>query len=396
MSPTASDNRQIRLVTSTLTSTLTYDRFLNKTRSLGRLERSMVQLDGQQGEGPAGDLSLGGQRSDRPRSHKATLHDVAALVGVSPRTVSRVVNNEGGFSDATRQRVMDAISKLDYRPNLLARSLVTNRSNTLALIVPVIDDPFFPELAQGVQAAARQHGLTMYLAVSENQVDLEEEVLSRMASQAIDGAILFPATGSEEVALRFAGQGMPIVIIDRLIDHPYIACVHSNLEHGVALAVEHLATRGCKNLAMLSNSVLPGMGRREGAFRSHQGDGAVVIKAGATHDGGYRAMKQLMDEHPEVDGIFAYNDLVAVGAMEAAHEAGARVPQDYAIVGCDDIDMSARVSPGLTTIRLDREQLGTEAVARLVDLLANGPGAGLAAGSSQVTLPVSLVFRESA
>lgn len=326
------------------------------------------------------------------RQQKATLHDVAARVGVSPRTVSRVVNNEGGFSDDTRKRVMDAISELDYRPNLLARSLVTNRSNTLALIVTVIDDPFFPELAQGVQAAAREHGLTMYLAVTDNSIELEEELLSRMASQAIDGAILFPAMDSGPAPLRYASQGLPIVTIDRHIEHPNICCVQSDLEHGVQLAVDHLTSIGRENLVMLANPVRPTRkSRREGAFRALQGgEDAVVIEAKATYDGGYQAMQQVMKEHPSTDGIFAYNDLMAIGAMAAARDGGASVPGDYAVIGCDDIDMSARVSPGLTTVRLDRERLGAEAVARLVELHGTG------SSPKQVTLPVSLVVRDSA
>ncbi len=326
------------------------------------------------------------------RQQKATLHDVAAKVGVSPRTVSRVVNNEGGFSDKTRKRLMDAISELDYRPNLLARSLVTNRSNTVALIVTIIDDPFFPELAQGVQLAARKSGLTMYLAVTDNDVDLEEELLSRMASQAIDGAILFPARDSGAAPLRYASQGLPIVTIDRSIEHPNICCVQSDLEHGVRQAVEHLQATGRKNLAMLANSVRPtDTRRREGQFRALQGgDRAVVVQADATYDGGYQAMRQIMEEHPSTDGVFAYNDLMAIGAIAAARDAGASVPENYAVIGCDDIEMSARVSPKLTTVRLDRERLGAEAVERLVELHRTG------SSPKQVTLPVSLVVRESA
>ena len=99
-----------------------------------------------------------------------TLHDVASRVGVSPRTVSRVVNDEGGFSDATRARVLDAVAELHYRPNVLARGLITRRTATIALITPVISDPFFPEVAEGVQLAAREHGLTMFFATTEDDI----------------------------------------------------------------------------------------------------------------------------------------------------------------------------------------------------------------------------------
>ena len=325
------------------------------------------------------------------RQQKATLHDVAAKVGVSPRTVSRVVNDEGGFSEQTRDRVMAAIAELGYRPNLLARSLVTNRSNTLALVVPVIDDPFFPELANGVQSAARSRGMTMYLAVTEGQPDLEKELLSRMMSQAIDGAILFP-TRSGDGALDYASQGLPIVTIDTWFDHPNICCVRSDLENGVHRAVDHLRSTGRTTLAMLTNGALaPERRRRERTFREAEGgDQAIVCESEATYDGGYRSMEQILAHHPEVDGVFVYNDVMAIGAMSAARAAGRSVPGDLAVVGCDDIEMSALVSPGLTTVRLDRERLGSEAVTRLIELRETG------ISPDPVTVPVSLVVRESA
>ena len=327
---------------------------------------------------------------DSQRQQKATLHDVAAKVGVSPRTVSRVVNDEGGFSEKTRDRVMAAISELGYRPNLLARSLVTNRSNTLALVVPVIDDPFFPELANGVQSAARSRGMTMYLAVTEGQPDLEKELLSRMMSQAIDGAILFP-TRSGDGALDHAGQGLPIVTIDTAFDHPNICCVRSDLENGVHLAVDHLRTTGRARLAMLTNGALaPERRRRERTFRAVEGDQAIVCESEATYDGGYRSMEQILNQHRDVDGVFVYNDVMAIGAMSAARAAGRSVPDDLAVVGCDDIEMGALVSPGLTTVRLDRERLGSEAVTRLIELRETG------VAPDPVTVPVSLVVRESA
>ncbi|MEM7272963.1 MAG: LacI family DNA-binding transcriptional regulator [Actinomycetota bacterium] len=323
---------------------------------------------------------------------KATLHDVAAKVGVSPRTVSRVVNKEGGFSEATEARVMEAITELGYRPNLLARGLITNRTNTLAFIVPNIDDPFFPEVAQGVQRASLNRGLSMFLAVTNGDPAVERELLDRMISQAIDGAILFPTPGAREHLKDLAEQGLPMVVIDDVVDHPSIACLRSDLEHGVELAVEHLRSTGRRTLGMIANrSSPPRSRRRERTFRSLEGEAAHVIRADATYDGGHRATVQMLRDHPEIDGIFAYNDLTAIGAMDAARSAGRRIPEDLAVVGCDDIAMSARVSPGLSTIRIDRERLGTEAV----DLLARvGPGEG-ERPAEPLTLPVELIVRQS-
>lgn len=331
------------------------------------------------------------QDSHQSNQHKATLHDVAAKVGVSPRTVSRVVNKEGGFSSATGAKVLAAIAELGYRPNLLARGLITNRTNTLAFIVPVIDDPFFPEVAQGVQQAAIANGLSMFLAVTNNDPEVERELLDRLMSQSIDGAILFPTPGAGDDLRSLADQGLPIVVIDDLVEHKNIACLRSDLEDGVRLAVDHLQDSGRKRLAMLTNKrSVPRKQRRERTFREHVGKKqALVLGVEATYDGGYTGMETLMAEHPEVDGIFAYNDVVAIGAMAAIHDGGRSVPGDIAIVGCDDIEMSARVSPGITTIRLDRERLGVEAVDRLQAVKESDTGLEV------INLPVELVVRQS-
>ncbi|MEM7342341.1 MAG: LacI family DNA-binding transcriptional regulator [Actinomycetota bacterium] len=324
------------------------------------------------------------------RPQKATLHDVADLVGVSPRTVSRVVNDEGGFSDATRERVLDAIAELNYRPNLVARSLVTSQSNTLALIITDIADPFFAELANGIQQAAQRRGMSVFLAVSENDADTESELLGRLMSQAVDGAILFPASHSIDGPIHFARLGLPIVAVDTEFDHDNICCVRSDLEHGVALAVDHLRTRGRRRLAMLTNGNLPPhRRRRENHFRSLVATDTPVVTADPTSTGGYEAARTLLDTHPDVDAVFAYNDVMAIGALAAFREADRRVPDDIAVVGCDDIAVGTLLPPALTTIKLDHERLGETAVACLQELLT------ATTRPDPITVPIDLVVRAS-
>jgi LacI family transcriptional regulator len=327
----------------------------------------------------------------RNAKQKATLHDVAAKVGVSPRTVSRVVNKEGGFSSATATKVLAAIAELGYRPNLLARGLITNRTNTLAFIVPVIDDPFFPEVAQGVQHAAVSRGLSMFLAVTNNDPKVENELLDRLMSQGIDGAILFPTPRAADRLGALADQGLPMVVIDDRVEHQNIACVCSDLADGVRLAVAHLKDRGRSRLAMLTNEQSePGKRRRERTFREQtEGDDAVVLRVDPTYDGGYTGMTALLEQHPKVDGVFAYNDVIAIGALAALRDSGRSVPDDVAVIGCDDIEMSARVSPALTTIRLDRERLGLEAVDRLQAVRDSESPLDV------LNLPVELIVRQS-
>ena len=319
---------------------------------------------------------------------KATLHDVAAMVGVSPRTVSRVVNEEGGFSEETRDRVLEAIQELNYRPNLLARSLITNRSNTLGFVITMIDDPFFSELAHGVQLAARQMGFTMFLGVTDARVDVQSELLDQMVSRGIDGAILFPAVDSLSSLAEVADRGLPMVIIDDEIDHPSICCVSSDLRDGARQAAAHLLATGRRNLAMLGSDHSPERRKwRVNGFLDKAPDGRLCA-APATMDGGHQAMKELLAQDPTVDGVFAYNDLMAIGAIAAIKESGRSVPDDVAVVGCDDIQMSQQISPSLTTVQIDRERLGSEAVNRLAQL-RDGKH------PDSLTIPVKLIVRES-
>lgn len=328
------------------------------------------------------------------RSERAsTLHDVAALVGVSPRTVSRVVNDEGGFSEATRTRVLDAVEELSYRPNVMARGLITRRTSTIALVAPVINDPFFPEVADGVQRAAREVGLNMFFASTDDDLDRQNSVLDSLESHAVDGVIIFPHGENSAPLLPFARRGMQMVVIDAPVDHPNLRMVASDLGRGATMAVEHLMSVGRRRLGMIANEKSPAdrRWREDGYLAVGAGlESQSIVRAQANFEGGRRGARQLLDEVPDLDGLFAYNDMMAIGAMRELAAMGKAVPDDVAVVGCDDIQMSAFVSPSLTTIQIDRERLGQEAVRTLLALRDGEPD------HDDIVVPVSLVHRESA
>lgn len=324
-----------------------------------------------------------------------TLHDVAARVGVSPRTVSRVVNDEGGFSPATRARVLDAVAELHYRPNVLARGLITRRTSTIALITPVISDPFFPEVAEGVQWAARDHGLTMFFATTDDDLGRQASVLASLEAHSVDGVIIFPSRESGDALLPFADRGLQMIVIDADIEHDNACVVSSDLRHGARLAVDHLVARGCREIAMIaSQRAAPWPRSRQDGFRAgaaaHGVAGDRIAHVSRTVDGGRLGLRRLIEQHPAIDGIFAYNDLMAIGALQELQRIGRSVPDDVAVIGCDDIHMGAVVTPALTTVRIDRETLGREAVRRLVELRDG------VADHAEVVLPVSLTVRASA
>lgn len=330
----------------------------------------------------------------------ATMRDVARKAGVSIKTVSRVVNNQGEISGETRQRVLDTIEELGYRPSKLARALVTQRTDTIGLIVSDITNPFFSEFACGVLDTAQAEGYDVFLCNSGARVKPEIRALYSLADHNVDGIIIFPSWRNKEKLKAFAERRRPIVVVNRAFgEHPGIGQVFMDTRHGARLAVDHLVSKGHTAIGMLAGYVaLPEVFQRVRGFREAivaHGlpvvDEWIVSVIPPVVEQGRIAARELLIEHPQVTAIFAYNDLLAVGAIQACHELGRRVPEDCAIVGFDDIQLAALVTPPLTTIRVDKHELGRQAVTLLVEML----------DASEIRFPpiyidVELVIRESA
>lgn len=329
-------------------------------------------------------------------ARRTTLNDVAAVVGVSPRTVSRVVNNEDGYSEQTRQKVTEAISELGYRPNLLARGLITQRTGMLALVVPQMLDPFFSDVAHGVQTAAHEHGATLFLSGTDNDPAQQRQVFNSLVSHGVDGAIVFPAPGGDNDIRALADNGTPVVVVDQDLDHPGIGLVASDLSGGVDIAVDHLNEQDHRCIAMIANEVSPADRRiRERAFSAALERVGLppgpIVRAQPTVEGGQEATTEVLSRYPSVTAIFAYNDLMAAGAVAASIRLGRRVPGTLAVVGFDDIGLAELLAPALTTVRIDRTALGAEAV-RVLLAMAERPASSV----ERVVRPVSLVQRQSA
>ncbi len=329
-------------------------------------------------------------------SSASTLHDVAKLAGVSSRTVSRVVNDEGGFNETTRRKVLDAIEKVGYRPNLLARALVTRRTGTIGLVLVDMTDPYFAELADGVQQAAQARGLTMFIAQHKGDPVTTASVLDQLASFAVDGVIVYTALADLGAVMAHASAGLRIVVVDQMVQAPGVTSLASDILGGAEAAVLHLVDQGCDRIAMVGNEQRsPLTPRRETGYRrALQIAGQpyrpeLLIRAVATIEGGRDAVEQLLATQ-EFDGLFAYNDLVAIGAMQALHAAGRRIPEDVAIIGFDDIAMCEALVPPLSSVRLNRRLIGERALDLLEALSV--PGAGT---PDPVILATSVVARAS-
>ena len=327
---------------------------------------------------------------------RTTLDDVAQRVGMSARTVSRVVNNEYGVAESTRKQVMEAIEELGYRPNLLARALITKRSGTVGLVGGDMTDPYFPSLAEAVHHQVSESGRTTFFACTGNDPARQDTVLRSLWSYAVDGVIVFPAPESLDQLRSYAQLGLRIVVVDDVVEAPGIACVRFDLESGARLGVRHLLDSGRRRVGMIASELSPVRRRRRergfrAAFDEAGRDHAAIVRSPPTVQGGEAAAASLLDLDPELDAILAYNDVMAIGAVRAVEARGRRVPDDIAVVGFDDVELSAYMRPALTTIRLDRSLLSLE-VTRALHNFIDAPGDRF----DPVVLPVELVVRQSA
>ena len=310
-----------------------------------------------------------------------TMRDVARSASCSIKTVSRVVNKQGEVSDATRRRVLGAIEALGYRPSKVARALVTQRTDTVGLLLGDISNPFFAEVARGMLNTAQSEGYDVFLCNSDYDPEQEIRALYSLADHNVDGMVIFPCWENQERLYAFASQERPLVVVNRAFrDHPGMGLVLSDIRGGARMAVDHLVAKGHRHIGMLAGRATPMivMERVQGFREGLASHGLPVIEewilTGSQSidvERGHEAARELLGNYPEVTAVFAYNDLIAVGAIQACHALGRRVPDDLAIIGFDNIEFSGMIVPPLTTIRIDQYELGRQAVTRLLEMLAD-------------------------
>ncbi|MET7986842.1 MULTISPECIES: LacI family DNA-binding transcriptional regulator [unclassified Streptomyces] len=331
---------------------------------------------------------------------RVSLKDVAEHAGVSIKTVSNVVNNYPHVTPAMRARVQGAIDELGYRPNLTARHLRKGRTGIIALAVPELGNPYFAELAGAVIDAAAEHEFTVLL--DHTRGDREQEVLVSQGFRAnvIDGLILSPLELEDE-DLRSRTDDVPLVLLgEREYELPYDHIAIDNVS-AARSAVRHLLSRGRSRIAYLGARTdsanrpahLRLVGWREELTEAGvpAPDELVVPVGGWDRDEGARAMARLLDSGVRPDAVFAYNDLVAIGAMRVLHERGLRVPWDVAVVGFDDIEEGRFGAVTLTTISPDKQAIARMAVASLLRSLSGRTEPG----GRELTADFVLIERES-
>lgn len=331
-------------------------------------------------------------------AERITMADVAREAGVSQMTVSRVVNNKDEISPVTRQRVLEVIERLSYRPSGIARGLATKRTDTLGLVVPDIANPFFSDVADGVEDKACAEGYNIFLCNTREDPQREMAVLESLEKKRVDGLVLCSSRLSDDELSAALAYHPTAVLVNRQLAEKDVGVVLIDDATGGRMVTEHLLQAGHSSIGFLAGPPASQSGRRRrlGYRAALEAAGLPYNTAWIRHCsarvvGGQEAAKALFADHAGLSALFCYNDLVAVGALQACAELGIRVPDDVAVVGFDDIPLAALVTPALTTCRVPRYELGFRAMQLLLARIDN-PSQGM----EEAVLQPELVVRASA
>jgi len=334
-----------------------------------------------------------------------TLRDVAKLANVSAKTVSRVVNNQGEISPATRQRVQAAIEQLGYRPNILARSLVSQRSDTLAVVASGIEYYGPSHALIGVEQQSYELGYSLLLSLLPRPDDTNvNPVLDAFVARRVDGIIwAVPEIGNNRTWIQPALlQHLPPTVFLSMEPRPGLSVVAVDNRGGGAQAVQHLIDQGRRKIGVITGPLdwWEARERCAGCRDTLQRAGlemspSLTVEGDWSAASGERGMRKLLARHPDLDAVFACNDQMALGALGVAHELGRRIPQDIAIVGFDNIPESAHFWPSLTTVQQQLVDAGCTAVQVLQKLIEAKRQDRDHAEPLSTLLPTQLVVRAS-
>lgn len=306
----------------------------------------------------------------------ATIKDVARLAGVSFTTVSHVLNETRPVSPEARQRVLSAVEELAYVPSALARSLKSKVTGSIGLIIPNNTNPYFSELARGIEDFCYGAGYSVILCNSDDDADKQNDYLQVLLTKRCDGLIIATLTQADHALL--GRLKVPAVLLDRAPKELQIDLVSTDNVQGGRLAAQHLLALRRRRLACIAGPRgLALSDERVGGFRDsieQQGGKlapSAVLHADFTSTGGYRAAMQLLQAQPAPDAIFCCNDLMAIGVLRAAGELGIAVPEALSVVGFDDIELAQFVHPPLTTVAQNTRQLGNLTAQCLLERIAD-------------------------
>jgi LacI family transcriptional regulator len=307
------------------------------------------------------------------------MKDIARELGVSVVTVSKVLRNHEDISEATRKRVLDRVKELNYTPNLAARGLVTGKTFLVGLVVPDLLYPFFAQVAKSISRALLRKGYCLTISTSEEDPELEEQEINRLLGRRLDAFVIASSSTSPSPFERFQKQGLPFVLIDRNFPELGANYVGTDDEAIGLLATEHLIEMGCRRIAHLRGPYnSPGAGRLKGyqnALAKHElksPSGYVSLPQSVdvrSRESGVDLMRELLTLTPRPDGVFCYNDPVAIGAIHTILDAGLRVPEDIAVIGSGNLHYDTELRVPLSSIDQQADLIGERAARLTLSLL---------------------------
>lgn len=327
-----------------------------------------------------------------------TIRDVARRAGVSTMTVSRVINSSGYASPGTRARVAEAVAELGYVPNAVARHLRSRRTNTIALVLSDITNPFFTTIARGVEDAAAPRGYAVMFANTDESESEEMQYLRMLAQRQIDGVLLVPAGSSSEPYRLMRTQNIPVVVIDRRVPARQVDEVRCDSEKGAYGLVQHLIELGHRRIAIITGrrNISTSTDRVAGYTRALADAGIdldpdLIRYDSFSLEAGYERAKEVVATSPRVTAIFAANNFIAYGALRALREARIRVPDEMSLVTFDDLPEDWHDDPFLTVLAQPAYEVGRRAAALLFDRL----GGNAKVKRRVIVLPGELIIRRS-
>ncbi|MEN3306444.1 MAG: hypothetical protein V7603_2646 [Micromonosporaceae bacterium] len=330
---------------------------------------------------------------------RPTLEGVAVRAGVSRATVSRVVNGAPTVAAEIRETVLRAVREMGYVPNHAARTLVTQRTNSMALVFPEAaarvfsDNELFPGLVQGVSQELEAAGLQLVLMMASSR-ESHERMEQYLMARHVDGAMMASMHGADPLPMTLQRMDVPVVVNGRPLGSSTVPYVDVDSAGGAAAAVRHLIDRGRTRIATIAGpqDMVAGIDRLAGYRDQLRGSRrrSIVAVGDFTRESGEAAMRQLLEDDPGLDAVFVASDLMALGALRALAQAGRRVPDDIAVVGFDDFELARYTEPQLTTVRQPIIELG-RTLARQLLRLVTGEEIQRA-----LVLPTSLIVRDSA
>jgi LacI family transcriptional regulator len=329
------------------------------------------------------------------------MKDIAQDLGISMITVSKALRNRPDISVATRDRILKRAKELNYRPNFTARALATGRTHLIGLVVPDLVHSFYSEVGKGLAGVLRKSGYCLVISSSEENPEVEKQVIDQLIERRVDALLIASTQQSPEVFQRIEESGIPYVLIDRQITGLRASFVGVDDELIGCIATEHLIDIGCQRIAHIGGDhISPARGRLAGykqALAKHRMllDGNAVVlndtlDKSAT-GAGYDSAKKLLHQHPRPDGIFCFSDVFAIGAMAAILDAGLRIPQDVALIGCSNLHYAPFLQMPLSSVDQQSVAIGQRAAKLAIRMIKSKRQKG----PETILLQPRLVVRES-